>query len=606
MSSTRHYISGLDGLRALAVLAVIIYHLFPSALPGGFLGVDIFFVISGFLITSLLITEHARNLKIRLKEFWLRRARRLLPALCIVILVISSVAFFIRGDILVGIGQQILGASTFSSNWVEVLVGTNYFSNNGTHLFMNFWSLAVEEQFYLIWPLMVLFLVAVVKKPWISAIITLLLAAGSAGWMAYLFARGISTTRLYYGTDTHVFGLMIGASLAFLARTQNIAQPLRRLSQPFSKLRRVPVLTQIIGFLSLAGLVALFFTLPDQSPLTYSGGLALASLLTALVIVATVSMPQPLQQLFELSPLKWIGTRSYGIYLWHWPVLVLLRYLLPHILPWWIAPLSLFVVTFAVSDLSYRFIEMPVRKNGFRKTFQRAIKRKNVQLDHATMRIHARPHTAALAICLALILTIGAVVSAPTRTSAQLRIEKGQAAIRQIAKHPPKATPVKQHVPITGNDISAVGDSVMLASAPYLQQTFPGIIIDAEVSRSMRRGGLETLENMKTAGTLRKTVVVALGTNGYYGTGMFDQMITELKDYNIVLVTAHGDREWTAPNNDDVRRAANTYKNVSIAEWDTAITPHPDFLAEDGIHPITADGDKIYGDCIAAALKKFE
>jgi peptidoglycan/LPS O-acetylase OafA/YrhL len=610
--SSRHYISGLDGLRALAVLAVIVYHLAPHLLPGGYLGVDIFFVISGFLITTLLITEHARTGKISLRKFWLRRAQRLLPALFVTILAVSSIVFFIRGDILVGIGQQILGAATFSSNWIEVISGTNYFSNNATHLFMNFWSLAVEEQFYLLWPFVVLLVVGLIKKPRIGVVITGILAVASTGWMAYLFIHDASATRVYYGTDTHIFGLMIGASLAFFARAQTTHQPLRRFSQPFSGLRKRPLVTQFIGCAALAGLCALFLILPDQSSLTYTGGLFIASILTAIVLVAIVSTPGFLQKIFSLKLLKWIGERSYGIYLWHWPLLVLLRYLLPSTLPWWIIPLSLTTLTLTIAGLSYRYLEMPVRQRGFRKIFQQAIKRRYVQINGVVTRTHARPHSVALTISLAIILTGAAVLNAPAKTSAQLRIEQGQQAIQKqkaaqkSASKKASTMTTKAHVPITGADISAVGDSVMLGSTPYLQQTFPNIAIDAVVSRSIRMNGLETLENMKAAGTLRKNVVIALGTNGYYGTGMLDQMISELKDYNIVLVTAHGDREWINSNNDSAHAAAARYKNVSVAEWDQAISPHPELLAEDGIHPTTAEGDKIYADCIAAALKKFE
>lgn len=607
MSKIRHYIPGLDGLRALAVLAVIAYHLAPHLIPGGYLGVDIFFVISGFLITTLLITEHARHGKINLRQFWLRRARRLLPALFATILVICSVVFFVRGDILVGIGQQILGAATFSSNWVEVMVGANYFSNNETHLFMNFWSLAVEEQFYLLWPFATLLLIGIIKKPKIGVLVTSLLAVASAAWMAYLFTGGASATRVYYGTDTHIFGLMIGAGLAFFSRAQNANQPLRRLSQPFWKLRRFPKTSQMLGIASLGGLTALFFALPDQSDLAYRGGLFLASILTAMVLVATVSKPGALQKIFKLKPLEWIGSRSYGIYLWHWPILVLLRYLLPYDTPWWMTPISLVVLTFTAAELSYTYLEMPIRKHGFRRILKHAAVWRRTETGVLTARAHTRPHTAVLALFLAVVLTASAVLNAPAKTSAQLRIEEGQRAVQeQAAQLAAKKAAAKKHVPITGNTISAVGDSVMLGSAPYLQQTFPGIAIDAVVSRSLTGGGLETLEKMKAAGTLRKNVVIALGTNGYYGTGMLERTIRELKGYNIVLVTAHADREWTAPNNNDVYVMAKKHTNVSIAEWNRMITPHPQALAMDGIHPATIEGDKIYAKCIKAALKKFE
>jgi len=597
-----------------------VYHLFPKSLPGGYIGVDVFFVISGFLITTLLVGEHRQTGRISLKKFWLRRARRLLPALLATILTVSSIVFFVRGDIMVGIGQQIFGASTFSSNWIEVINGTNYFTNNATHLFMNFWSLAVEEQFYLLWPFVIVLLVEKIKKPHFGIIVTSLLALGSAGFMAYLFSKGASTTRVYYGTDTHVFGLMIGAFLAFWSHSQTAGQPARRFSQHFWKLRRTPVTTQTISVLALAGLIALLCTLSDQSPLAYTGGLFGASVLTAIVLVSTISMPGLLQKLFTAKSLEWIGTRSYGIYLWHWPLLVLLRFMVPSTIAGWVIPSSLLVLTFGIAGLSYRFVEMPIRQQGFRATFSRVAKRRRASVDIVTTRLHARPRFVVFVGSLAIILTATAVIDAPSKTAAQLNIEAGQKAIQQQANQPqskpviiqppvpavPSQTaPPLKVAPTDGTTITAVGDSVMLASALYLQEKFPGILINAEISRSLTRGGLETIDTLNASGQLRGTVIVALGTNGYYGTGKLDELIERLQGHNIILVTAHADREWTSPNNDNVHAAAQKNSNVSVAEWDQVISPHPDFLSSDGIHP-NKDGNAIYADCIIQAMKKFE
>lgn len=613
------FISGLDGLRALAVIAVIAYHLFPSAVPGGYIGVDLFFVISGFLITTLLIAEHARSGKVRLGQFWLRRARRLLPALFTTILVVGSIMFFVRGDISVGIGRQILGAATFSSNWMEIAAGTDYFNSTVPHLFLNFWSLGVEEQFYLLWPFIALLIIAGIKRPRIGMALTVLLALGSAGWMAYAYANGASATRVYYGTDTHLFGLMIGAALAFWARAHAPGQALRRLFTPFSRLVRLPVLSFLFGFGALGGWLYLAFTMSDQTSFAYFGGMALASVLSALIIVVAASGKGAFTRLFSLRPLVWAGKRSYGIYLWHWPLLVLLRLFLPSSTAVWIYPAVLVPLTFAIAALSYRFIEQPVRRRGFKATFAKAFRHKSVAVDAVTTRVHHRPHLALAPITAAIILTVSMVVTAPTKTSAQLRIEEGQKAIQhqlaaqaQVKLKPAAstkshvATNTHSHAPISGKKITAIGDSVMLGSAPHLQVAFPGIVIDAKISRSMRNGGLETVEKMKSAGTLRPVVIVALGTNGYYGTGLLDQMIRELKGYDIVLVTAHADRLWTQSNNDNVHAAAKKYDNVAVAEWDRAISPHPGDLADDGIHPINASGDEIYASCIKKALLKFE
>ncbi len=231
---------GLDGLRAIAVTTVILFHLTPGGLPGGYLGVDVFFVISGFLITSLLLREHGDTGRLHLPGFWCRRARRLLPALALVVLASCAAAVAIGGDVLVGIGRQVLGAATFSYNWLAIANNASYFDDTVPELFRNLWSLAVEEQFYLVWPLVVAALLLLRRRTWMLLPV-LLLAAGSVATMTLLPAT--DPTRLYYGTDTHSFGLAIGAALAIAAQL-----PWHRLLQ-----RVLPV----AGAVAIAGLLAL-------------------------------------------------------------------------------------------------------------------------------------------------------------------------------------------------------------------------------------------------------------------------------------------------------------------------------------------------------------
>lgn len=607
-SNSTHYIKGLDGLRAVAVLMVLGYHLFPSLFPGGYLGVDIFFVISGFLITSLLITERARTGSIRLRKFWARRVRRLLPALLAVISITCAIALFVRGDVLVGIGRQILGALSFSNNWIEIAAGANYFDSTAAHLFTNFWSLAVEEQFYVIWPLAVIVLVGV---PWFAQRSRLAIAVScsiaiiSAALMAVLFDT-TNGTRVYYGTDTHLFGLMIGAALAFWNRSKARQYALRRLNQPFWWLahkKRV----QVIGNLALVGLVALMLAMPDTSAVAYYGGLVFTSILAGVVIVATTSKRGALQQLFAWRPLVWTGVRSYGIYLWHWPLLVLFGYMLPSSLDQWAVSTLVLAISFACAAASYRFIEIPIQRGGFRVILGRSTQRV-ADAGDARLRWRFQPYVGTATCLLVISLAVGAVISAPSKTQAQLRVEAGQRAINHaqaMSKNQSVAgaatSPLQLKPVVTGSDMTVIGDSVTLAAAPVLQARFPGILIDAEISRSMRRGGLETIENLNATGSLRNVVVVALATNGYFGADNLDKVVAELGNRRVVFVTAHVDREWTASNNDDLHKLAQRYRNVAIAEWDTAISPHAEDLGPDGIHP-TAQGAILYADSLAQAL----
>ncbi|HSW74360.1 MAG TPA: acyltransferase family protein [Candidatus Saccharimonadales bacterium] len=611
------YLQGLDGLRAVAVIAVVLYHVAPHVLPGGFVGVDIFFVISGLLITTLLIEERNSYGHIRLKNFWSRRARRLLPALLATICVIASTSYFAGGDILVGIGRQILGALTFSNNWVEIAAGSNYFDASTPHLFTNLWSLAVEEQFYVVWPFIVAALVSVpafARRARLGVWVCLLLAIGSSWCMAFMY-NGNNATRVYYGTDTHVFGLMIGSMMAFWARAKTI-QSLNQPEKPHRTVKR-------FGWLALFGLLALMCTLGNQVAFTYQGGLQLASISAAVLVVSVITTRGLLHKIFTFKTLEWIGLRSYGIYLWHWPVLVLLRQTLGQGASIWEIGLLTAGITICVAALSYHYLETPIRQMGVRAYILRGIRHEVAAIDGAVAQWKLRPHPVMLASCIVIALTAAAVLTAPTKTTAQLRIEAGERAIGQAkmlagrqsqaarnhaqnntagAGQAQQAAPGQDALP-DGSDITVVGDSVTLASADALQQRFPGIYIDAAVSRSMRQGGLDTIDALLQNNQMRGTVVVALGTNGYYGAGNLEKVIAELGNRRIIFVTSHAPDDWAAGNNDNLRKTAMQYANVHLAEWDAAITPHADELA-DGIHP-GSDGATIYADCIAGALAQF-
>lgn len=615
-TSNRRYIKGLDGLRAIAVIAVLAYHLFPHALPGGYIGVDVFFVISGFLITTLLLTEKAKTGSIHFKKFWYRRARRLLPALFAVILVASAAALFIRGDILVDLGRYILGAATFSNNWMEISAGANYFDANTTHLFTNFWSLAVEEQFYVIWPVLLagaLGLSVVARKPFIGTVACIILATGSAVLMA-IFFTGSNATRVYYGTDTHIFGLMVGGALAFWAKSKVSDHALRRLAQPFSWLAGKWL--QVLGMTASVALILLMATMSDTLSIAYQGGLLLASILTAAVIVAVVSKRGILQRILTTPILEWIGARSYGIYLWHWPLLVLLDQALPRPIHWIIPGLTI-IGTLGFAAISYRYLEVPIQEMGFRAFLNQGMQRRAVRVDSAVTHWRLRPHPMLIGGFVLMALTIGAIVSAPTKTQAQLSIETGQQAMKQSLKSSavlPSQTSANSSttqsgkpqpsVPITGANMTVVGDSVTIASVPTLQAHFPGILIDAEISRSLREGGFAAIDKLTLSGELRDVVVIALSTNGYFGTGNLDKLIEQLGKRKIIFVTAHAVREWTEANNADVHTAAKKYPHVAIAEWDVMIKAHPEGLSSDDIHP-TAAGGEIYTASITEALKKF-
>lgn len=586
-----HY-AGLDGLRALAVAGVLVYHLFPGTLPGGFIGVDVFFVISGFLITSLLIRERDTQGRVSLRGFWTRRARRILPALVLVVTASTTAALLIGGDVLVRIGRQIFGAATFSYNWVEIVSGGSYFDALSPEMFRTLWSLAVEEQFYIVWPLLLLALLLLPSR-WLRAGVLVAASIGSALWMSTLFISGSDATRVYYGTDTHAFGLLLGAALAVLLEG--------RLGAGLPK-RNGPVIRgsfDVAGSLALIGVAVLTFSLGDGDDATYRGGLALASLLTVIVIAAAIRPGSLLGSRLDAGALRWLGRRSYGVYLWHWPVFTLA-------LAWGgstasgAPPISIsllaIVVTLLASELSFRYVETPVRRRGFRDcgrallgAFRRSVPRAGLA-------------TAIIAVTVVLIGSTGtAMAVAPQKSSVETLIANAQKASEAKGSKPdPSESPTST---ITGENITAVGDSVMLAAAPALEDALPGIAIDAAVSRSMYTApGI--LEGLKSEGQLRSTVVIGLGTNGPVDPATLDQIMDVIgPDRHLILVNAYAPRDWIDGVNADLDAFAARYRTSVVADWRDAIDPRADeLLAADHIHP-GYDGGVLYAEAITHSLQ---
>lgn len=350
------YRPGMDGVRAVAVLGVIAYHLGSERLPGGLLGVGVFFTLSGYLITSILVRTWAEHGSVRLPQFWLARARRLLPALVLVLAVTLAATAIVEPEAGAGRGWQALFALLYVANWGDILAGRDYFSATGElgpldHL----WSLAVEEQFYVLWPLLLLLLLRRTRGDRAaSAAATVGLSAASFALLWMLAAPGFDNTRAYEGTDTRAGGLLLGAALALAWRGGIQAEPNAR----------VPRWLDPVGFAGLAGILALMATMPDYTMALYRWGL-LALTLATLAVVAAASQPGTLvARVLGVGPLRWVGERSYGIYLWHLPVIAFVPYdFLAH------SPrlrmLLILAVTLGLSALSWTFVENPIRTRGF-------------------------------------------------------------------------------------------------------------------------------------------------------------------------------------------------------------------------------------------------
>lgn len=638
-ANRRYILPGLDGLRAIAVLLVIVYHFWPTVLPGGMIGVDIFFVISGFLITSLLLREGALNGRIALGSFWVRRARRLLPAIALMILVLGPVSLIVGGDIQVNLGRQLLGAATFSSNWISIFAGNDYFAQTSPELFTNFWSLAVEEQFYVLWPLLIVASGLLLGRRWrhFSAIMVLGILA-SLGVAAFLLMNGTPISRIYYGTDTHLYGLLLGALLAF-ARPWSLYPPmgkkaLYRVAQPFGLIAFTRVM---VSWLSLFALIPYAILVPESAPGAIPWGLFGASLLALGVIQGMLpdmlaGASEALRRLLNFAPLRWVGERSYGLYLWHWPLAVVMHYVLgadrsP------LVNVGVLVATFAIAEMSYRWIETPIRRRGFRESANRVI----ASFQNATVK--ALPIALTLLVIAAAGATGVAVRTAPAMTTAQQSVEDGKRAAaerlkaRQEARASASASSsaiakdgkdakvnasasasASQEAtgPINSSQVTVVGDSIVVAVSPDLYDKMPEAQIDAAEGRTIAKA-LPIIKTMGASGQIRQTLVLSVTANSTILDGQLDQVLAAMPaDSKLVLVTGYGPRNlsWIEYSNTKIHEFASQHSDrVIIADWNSAIRQalqtQSGLLASDGVHPEAA-GQELYARVVEQAIAKAQ
>ncbi|MEX0426032.1 acyltransferase family protein [Nocardioides sp. DS6] len=573
-------LAALDGLRGIAVLGVMLFHAFPRAVPGGFVGVDVFFVLSGYLITGGLVREHAAG-TVAPGRFWLRRIRRLLPALVAVVLACGLGALLVGGDTGVGFGGQLVAAAAFVTNWHLVATGNGYFAESSPPLLQHLWSLAVEEQFYVVWPLLLAGLLVVVRhrrRPLrTTCIVVAGLAAASTVAMAVVGMVG-DAGRAYYGSDTHCFGLLAGALLAFAG-----ARLPRRL------------LAQRVAGTALVLLVLAGVLLDGADRITYVVGLPAVVACTTLVLAAVVTGRGPVTRLLSWSPLRRTGLVSYGLYLWHWPVLVLLRarwpdWALDH--PGQCAVVA-FGFTGAAATASYLLLERPIHEHGFRR-YAAAVMRRLRWPGPARMGVV----TAGLVAVVCVAATAVSALHAPATTAAQAQVRAGEQAIA-LAQQAEAARPASARgsahgrpdagrhatpVPV-GRRITAVGDSVMLASAPGLLHRFPGIDIHAKVGRQAAVVPA-LLRGLARAHRLRPIVLIGVGTNGALARGTLAEIRRSVgAARELVFVNVFVDRPWAGEVNRDLAAYVAHDSHAHLVDWRDAIRHHLRDLGPDHIHP---------------------
>ena len=624
------YIPALDGLRTLAVVAVVLYHLNLTWAQGGLLGVTIFFVLSGYLITRLLINEIAKTGRIDLKSFWIRRIRRLFPAVVTVVVVTCALCTVFNHVMLTKMRPDILPSLLFFNNWWQILHNVSYFNALGdpsplTH----FWSLAIEEQFYLIWPPLLLAMVSMhMSKPNTRRVV-LGLAAVSAVAMMVLYNPATDPSRVYYGTDTRVFSLLLGAWMAFIPdRDLAPARLVRRLgldrlagadkhdksksntaeaatTKP-SELARFwssPASIDLLGVVGLVGLAAMVALTNGYTAFQYRGGTLLCSILTLMVIAACVQPQGMVARALAAKPLVWIGKRSYSIYLWHYPLLLLMNPVANiNDTPWWHYILQVLLVV-AAAECSYRFIETPFRKGAFGRTVS------ELRDGTATPAGWVRAHIPTCAACaVVLVVALGGLVFVPDTSALS---GEGAEILNKEAKN---AKPQDQQAaddtdkdddgfPDGAYDLLMIGDSVSLRAVDAFDGVFPHSHIDAEKGRQFDVGR-ETFEGYIQQNLAGRIVVFALGTNGLVTDDQIDAIMADAGSKRIVVfVNTRSPQPWVGPTNQAIANAATRYKNVRVIDWYGYSANRNDLFDGDGTHLSTA-GVTEYLKLIHDAVKK--
>lgn len=587
---SKQYVTGIDGVRTLAVLGVIIYHLLPTTLPGGYLGVPLFLLISGYFVTLQLVRQMDQTGGIQLTKFYLKRLRRLYPVLIVMLTVTTAYITLFARDLLHNIKSTIATNLLWVYNWWEIGHGQSYFDRfNGESPFTHLWTLGVEAQFYFLWPLILFMLFLILRKRSKIKWTVFILAAVSAVEMALLFDPQ-NINRVYYGTDTRAFSLLLGSWLA-------LCWPIDRLNASLTT--HAARILDGVGIGALLIMLLGFFTLPGQSSWTYRGGMFFYSLI-GMILIATVVHPGSHMNRWLTNPFfTWIGQRSYGIYVYQLPVMVFYERVVEIGRHPVINALVECLLILAISEFSYRLVEQPLAHYQWR--YLPASIRHWIDFKmhdwHQWLKVGPVVIICFIALC-GLMLP-----SKPAKKSAvQTRIEKSRQATaaknKQIAKGKTAKVNVNSkslqkkygltssHLKAASElKVTAIGDSVMADASQDIQEIMPHAYVDAEVGRQ----GSATpavIKDLKAKRQLQKNVILNLGTNGAMDSQTINDILTAIgKDHQVYWITPHvPTRDWEQTVCDQIKQAAKQNANVHVIDWNQAANGHAEWFAQDKVH----------------------
>ena len=613
MGKKRRYITGLDGIRAIAVIMVLAYHLKLALFKSGFLGVTVFFVLSGYLITGILISEVEEEGTIDLKNFWLRRIRRLVPAVMSMAVVIIFVSAVVNRIIFTKGCKDFLASVLGFNNWWQIFNKVSYFEAAGVPSpFTHCWSLAIETQFYLIYPLILLGIYKLVKsreegrakRGLLFAGVTLMLALISVILMIVLFDPQQDASRVYYGTDTRAFSLLFGALLAILWEYRMVP---RRLSASVN---------MVLGSVSFAVLLVMTIAINGSSNFWYRGGQFVGTILTVLVIYTVSGRKTWLSRFLSNPVLKWIGDRSYSIYLWHYPIILLISKGIKA--SWWITLIEI-VLSVVLAELSYRFIETPIRHgiigeylNILRsRPKSRQEKKRQVQVARRSLKVMAGTFVLTVSLILCMIF----VPKKNALDTLQKREAKAKETVKmteeQLAKQKANGSESEDTICtanltddeiLEGLNLLLIGDSIAVDVTDDFYEMFPNSVSDTKIGRitSLGKQVLDSyIDEKKWEG---EGVIFASLSNSPINGELEDIREKIGKDMPLFLTTVRIPHDmFEEESNSKIKKFVEENDHTYLIDWYAASEGHDEYFDADDTHLLSA-GAKAYAKCIKEAV----
>ncbi|WP_314407312.1 acyltransferase family protein [uncultured Gemella sp.] len=586
------YLPSIDSLRALAVLAVIIYHVDVNYLPGGFLGVDLFFVLSGYLISSLIIKEYRKTGSINLYNFYLRRARRLLPAVYFMITVGIILMVMFNEVLLKKSHLDAIFGYIYSSNWWYIFHKLDYFDSFGSQSpFKHLWSLAIEEQFYMIFPL--LFLLINSKKKGkdgtyklSKSFLYIVLGLIFVSLITHILLFDINNiSRIYFGTDTRAFSLLVGVVGAIL-------YPMDKLNTKITPQENI--VYSVISLISIATLITIMIYTSEYNTWLYRGGFLLVAILGIIIIISSGKQHTVMAKLLSFKPVVFIGKISYSLYLWHFPILVLTTPVSEIGNPNIFYVILRVILTFIVAIISYVFVETPIRKLGF-KNYVSVIYKKLVKKSKKTKKT-----VASITVIVSLLFVMGILgKSVPYISTAFVKevesnkesqfINKGEnnkdnnqnqdnkKAENKDDKNDNKNTEKKY------SSVVVIGDSLTVDIGEKFQEVYPGAVIDGKIGRQLYVA-VEEAKGYSQYNNENSAIIFQLGTNGPFTESQIEDLLKVFDKADIYFVNIKVPRAWEKTVNTALQEAKEKHSNVKIIDWYTVASSGKDLFEPDRVH----------------------